>query len=308
MEVSRLRGKKRQKLSPLMRREAIDGYIGILPWFIGFMLFTLIPLATALGLSFSYWDILTPIRWAGLNNYKNILKDGKVLSSMWNTFRYMVAVVPLTTALGLLLALILNQQVRGILAFRIVYYLPAVLPGVSVALLWVWMLNPDFGIINTLLGYLGIRGPGWLTDKAWAMWGIVLRQCWGVGGGMILFLAALQGVPQSYYEAARIDGANLLQRFFSITLPMISSTIFYFIITGIIGALQEFTIFRVMTNGGPSRSTTTFVLYLYNTAFTSYTMGYASALAWVMFVVALILTALMFKTSTWVYYESENGR
>lgn len=296
-------------MTPLSRREARDGYIGILPWFIGFLLFTLIPLVTALGLSFCYWDILTPIRWAGLNNYRNILNDSKVLASMWNTFRYMIAVVPLTTALGLLLALMLNQQIRGILAFRLVYYLPAVLPGVSVALLWVWMLNPDFGIINTLLGYLGINpGPGWLTDKAWAMWGIVLRQCWGVGGGMILFLAALQSVPQNYYEAARIDGANLFQRFFNITLPMISSTIFYFIITGIIGALQEFTIFRVMTNGGPSRSTTTFVLYLYSTAFNSYTMGYASALAWVMFIVSLVLTGLMFKTSTWVYYESENGR
>lgn len=296
-------------MTPLSRREARDGYIGILPWFIGFLLFTLVPLVTALGLSFCYWDILTPIRWAGLNNYRNILSDSKVLASMWNTFRYMIAVVPLTTALGLLLALMLNQQIRGILAFRLVYYLPAVLPGVSVALLWVWMLNPDFGIINTLLGYLGINpGPGWLTDKKWAMWGIVLRQCWGVGGGMILFLAALQSVPQNYYEAARIDGANLLQRFFNITLPMISSTIFYFIITGIIGALQEFTIFRVMTNGGPSRSTTTFVLYLYSTAFNSYTMGYASALAWVMFIVSLVLTGLMFRTSTWVYYESENGR
>ena len=296
-------------MTPLSRREARDGYIGILPWFIGFLLFTLVPLVTALGLSFCYWDILTPIRWAGLNNYRNILSDSKVLASMWNTFRYMIAVVPLTTALGLLLALMLNQQIRGILAFRLVYYLPAVLPGVSVALLWVWMLNPDFGIINTLLGYQGINpGPGWLTDKKWAMWGIVLRQCWGVGGGMILFLAALQSVPQNYYEAARIDGANLLQRFFNITLPMISSTIFYFIITGIIGALQEFTIFRVMTNGGPSRSTTTFVLYLYSTAFNSYTMGYASALAWVMFIVSLVLTGLMFRTSTWVYYESENGR
>lgn len=303
-----LAAKKRQPLSPLGKREAIDGYLGILPWFIGFLLFTLIPLGTALYLSFCHWDILTPIRWAGLANYKNILKDAKVLSSMWNTFRYLIAVVPLTTALGLLIALILNQNIKGILGFRIIFYLPAVLPGVSVALLWVWMLNPDFGIVNTLLNMLGIPGPGWLTDKKWAMWGIILRQCWGVGGGMILFLAALQSVPASYYEAARIDGANLFQRFFSITLPMISSTVFYFIITGIIGALQEFTIFRVMTNGGPSRSTTTFVLYLYDTAFTSYTMGYASAMAWVLFIVSLILTGLMFKTSNWVYYESENGR
>lgn len=300
--------KKREKISPLMRREARDGYIGILPWFIGFLLFTLIPLLTAFGLSFSYWDILTPIRWAGLENYKNVLRDQKVLTSMWNTFRYMIAVVPLTTALGLLIALLLNQKIRGILPFRIIFYLPAVLPGVSVALLWVWMLNPDFGIVNSILGFFGIQGPGWLMDKNWAMWGIILRQCWGVGGGMILFLAALQNVPQNYYEAATIDGANTMQRFFKITLPMISPTIFYFIITGIIGALQEFTIFRVMTGGGPSRSTTTFVLYLYDTAFNSYTMGYASALAWLLFIVSLILTGIMFKTSSWVYYESENGR
>lgn len=300
-------GKKR-RMSKVARREAIEGYIGILPWAIGFLLFTLIPLLTAVYLSFCYWDLLTPIRWAGLENFKNLFRDVRVGESLYHTFRYTVVVVPLTTALGLLIAVLLNQKVRGILVFRIIYYLPSVLPAIAVGILWTWMLNPDFGIINTLLSYIGIQGPGWLTDKDWAMWGIILRACWGVGGGMILFLAALQGVPQTYYEAATIDGASSFQRFFKITLPMISSTIFYFIITGVIGSLQEFTLFRIMTKGGPARSTTTFVLYLYDTAFVNYTIGYATAMAWVIFFIALVLTMILFKTSGWVFYESEDRR
>jgi len=200
-----------------------------LPWLIGFLAFTAIPLVTVFYLSFTYWDILTPIKWAGLANFKKIFTDMQVLTSLWNTLRYTIFVVPITTALGLLTAVLLNQKIKGILLFRIIFYLPSVLPGVAVALLWVWILNPDYGIINTFLGYVGIQGPMWLSDPNWAMPGIILRACWGVGGGMILFLAALEGVPQNYYEAATIDGANPTQSFFKITLPMISPTIFYFV-------------------------------------------------------------------------------
>ncbi|MHB8065481.1 MAG: carbohydrate ABC transporter permease [Ruminiclostridium sp.] len=293
----------RNKMSKLARREAIDGYIGILPWLIGFLAFTAIPLFTVFYLSFTYWDILTPIKWAGFENFKHILTDKQVLSSLWNTMRYTVFVVPITTALGLLTAVLLNQKMKGILLFRVIFYLPSVLPGVAVALLWVWILNPDYGVINTFLGYVGIKGPMWLSDPNWAMPGIILRACWGVGGGMILFLAALEGVPQNYYEAATIDGANAIQSFFKITLPMISPTIFYFVITGTIASLQEYVLFRVMTNGGPVGSTKTFVFYLYETAFQRYSVGYASALAWVIFAICLILTAALFKFSSWVYYE-----
>jgi multiple sugar transport system permease protein len=175
-------------------------------------------------------------------------------------------------------------------------------------MLWIWMFNPDFGVINNMLGYLGIQGPAWLVDKNWAMWAIVIRACWGVGGGMILFLAALQSVPLTYYEAATIDGANAWQRFRRITFPMITPTIFYFVITGVIGSLQEYVLFRVMTNGGPARSTETFVYYLYDKAFVSYTIGYASALSWIIFFVALGMTLLLFKSSGWVFYEGGDER
>jgi multiple sugar transport system permease protein len=299
---------RKKKMSKLARREAIDGYIGILPWLIGFLAFTAIPLLTVLYLSFTYWDILTPIKWAGLENFKKIFSDKIVLDSLWNTLRYTIFVVPITTALGLLTAVLLNQKMKGILLFRVIFYLPSVLPGVAVALLWVWILNPDYGIINTFLGYVGIKGPMWLSDPNWAMPGIILRACWGVGGGMILFLAALEGVPQNYYEAATIDGANAIQSFFKITLPMISPTIFYFVITGTIGSLQEYVLFRVMTNGGPVGSTKTFVFYLYETAFQRYSIGYASALAWVIFAICLILTATLFKFSSWVYYEGGEAK
>jgi len=295
----------KKPMSPLAKKEAIQGYIGLLPWLIGFLCFTAVPLIAAFCLSFTYWDILTPIRWAGLNNFKEIFQDGKILSSLWNTFRYTAIAVPLTTALGLLIALMMNQKARGILIFRVIYYLPAVLPATAVALLWIWILNPEFGIINTFLSYIGITGPAWLNDPHWAMSGVIMRACWGVGGGMILFLAALQNVPQSYYDAAKIDGGSAWQCFKKVTLPMISPTIFYFVITGTIASLQEFTLFKVMTDGGPVESTTTFVLYLYNVAFGRYNIGYASALSWIIFFISLVLTWIMFKSSTWVYYEEE---
>ncbi len=300
--------KRRRRMSPLARREAIDGYIGILPWLVGFLLFTLVPLVTALYLSFCYWDILTPIKWAGIENFLSIFRDRWVLNTLWNTLRYTLVVVPLSTVLGLAIAMMLNQRVKGILFFRVVYYLPSVLPGVAVAMLWIWMLNPDFGMVNTLLKYVGIEGPAWLKDKDWAMWGVSMRALWGVGGGMILFLAALQGVPQSYYEAATIDGANAWQRFRAITFPMITPTIFYFVITGVIGSLQEYALFRVMTNGGPARSTMTYVFYLYDKAFREYAIGYASALSWIIFAIALLMTMLLFKSSGWVFYEGEDQR
>ena len=253
----------RRRMSPLARREAIDGYIGILPWLIGFLAFTLLPLCAAVGLSFCYWDILTPIRWAGVENYLNILRDPLVKNALWNTFRYTVVVVPATTALGLAIAMMLNQRTKGILFFRIVYYLPSVLPGVAVAMLWMWMFNPDFGVINTMLSYIGIQGPAWLNDKTWAMWAIVIRACWGVGGGMILFLAALQGVPVSYYEAATIDGANAWHRFRHIVIPMIKPNLVFVLIMSTISAFMLFTPVDVLTMGRGTPGTSTMVLMLH---------------------------------------------
>lgn len=293
----------RRKISRLTRREAIDGYLFISPWLIGFTLFTLIPMVTSLYISFHYWDVVTEMRWAGLNNYINLLQDSDLPRAVLNTFIYVCTIVPLSIVIGLAIALLMNTRIRGIAFFRTIFYLPSVLPGVAVAIVWVWILNPDFGMINSILRFFGIEGPMWLMDPNWAMSGCVLRACWGMGSSMIMFLAALQNVPPTYYEAAEIDGAGAFSKFFRITLPMITPTILYFLITNFISAMQEYVLFKMMTDGGPDGATTTFVLELYESAFERYNMGYASAMAWVMFFVVLLLTMLLFKTSGWVYYE-----
>lgn len=307
-EASAKKKMHRRKMSRLAKKEARDGYLFILPWFLGFVLFMLIPMITSLVISFHYWDIISDMRWAGLNNYINLFEDSDLPNAIKNTFVYTIVSVPLTTVFGLLIAMLMNSKIRCIGFFRTVFYLPSVLPSVAVAIVWVWLLNGEYGLINSLLRIFGIDGPMWLDDPHWAMAGIMLRVCWGVGGSMIMFLAALQNVPPSYYEAAEIDGAGPFRKFFSITLPMITPTIFYFVVTGFIDAMQEYVTIKMMTDGGPVGATTTFVLELYETAFEQYNMGYASAMAWVMFLVVLVLTIVLFKTSGWVYYESGDER
>lgn len=296
---------KRPKMGPMMRREAIDGYLFIMPWLIGFLLFMVIPMITSLVISFSYWDVVTEMRWAGFDNYTNLFKDSTIPNALKNTFVYSFTVVPLCTIIGLAIALLMNQKIRGIVLFRTIFYLPSILPSVAVAIVWVWILNSDFGMINNMLALVGIKGPMWLDDPNWAMTGILMRAGWGAGSSMIMFLAALQNVPISYYEASKIDGAGPVRNFFAITLPMITPTLLYYVVTGLIQAMQEYVLFKIMTDGGPSQSTTTFVFKLYGTAFERFNMGYASAMAWVMFAIVLVLTLLLFKSSSkWVYYES----
>ena len=205
-----------------------------------------------------------------------------------------------------LIALLLNRKVRGMRFFRTIFYLPTVVSSVAVSLLWMWILEPNFGLLNTFLGRIGIIGPGWLTDPAWSKNSLILMSLWSVGGGMLIYLAALQDVPESLYEAATIDGAGAFKKFFKITLPMITPTLFYNLITGVIGGLQVFSQAFIMTNGGPSYSTYFYGYHLYNKAFSEYQMGYASALAWVLLVMTLLLSLIIFKTSDkWVYYEGK---
>ena len=221
---------------------------------------------------------------------------------------YSTISVPLGLMLALALALLLNQKFKGVTAFRTIYYLPTVMSGVAVATLWKWIFNSDFGILNLLLDKIGIRGPAWLTDEDWAIWALILTSLWTVGGSMLIFLAGLQGIPNDLYEAAEIDGAGAWNKFRNITVPLISHVTFFNLILGIIGALQVFTEAWVLTEGGPNNSTLLLSVHLYRNAFEYLKMGYASAIAWVMFMIVLALTLVVFKSAPmWVHYQETQG-
>lgn len=289
------------------RREAIEGYIGISPWLIGFIVFTAGPMLASLYLSFTDWRMTSMPNWTGLANYIRIFTDDRdFYRSLSVTFSYVAMALPLQLILGLALSLLLNQSVFGIRIFRTVFYIPAVLSGVSVALVWMWLLNPDFGIVNTLLGYIGIEGPGWFWDPDWALPSIVVMGLWRVGGGAIIYLAGLQNISPHLYEAAEIDGAGLWSRFRHITVPMLTPTLFFQLVMELIEAFQVFTAVYVTTSGGPMSATLFYMFYMFRTAFVDFDMAYASALAWIMGFLILLFTALVFKSSPlWVFYDSE---
>jgi len=295
------------------QREEIMAYILISPWIIGFLWFTLGPMLTSLGLSFTETDLFTS-EFVGFANYERLLSTDVTLSLFWkalyNTAYYVFLSIPLTMLVGFVIALLLNQNIRGQSAYRILYYLPSVIPGIASALLWLWLFNPEFGIINWLLSLVGIAGPRWLYDPKTAKLALVIMSLWGAGGNMLVFLAGLQGIPTQLYEAATIDGANAWRRFVHITLPMISPTLFFVLVTNIIQSFQIFTTVYVVSDGqgGPANSTMMYVLWLYLLAFRQFRMGFASALAWVFFIVIMLFTVLIFRSSSaWVYYETEIG-
>jgi multiple sugar transport system permease protein len=289
----------------LSRREAIAGYIFILPWLFGFMFLRLGPMLASLFLSFTQYDIISPPVFTGLANYVKMFTDDP---SFWDALRvtltYAIFAVPIGLALSLGIALLLNQNVPGIAFWRTVYYLPSVVSGVAVAMLWVWLFHSQFGLINITLRAIGIKGPAWLGDPDWALIALVIMSFWTIGGGMVINLAGLQGIPTELYEAASLDGANAWRRFWTVTLPLMSPVLFFNLIMGVIETFQYFTNAYVMTNGGPGRATLFYNLYLFQNAFRFYKMGYASALAWVMLLIILALTLVIFKSSPyWVYYE-----
>lgn len=293
-------------MGKLARKEAFDCYMFISPWIIGFLIFALGPMLYSIGLSFCKWDIFTPAEFVGLANYKKLAADPLFVKSIGNTLFYTAFAVPLGIAGALGLSMLLNQKIRGITIYRTIYYLPAVVSGVAVALLWRWIFNYEYGVLNAILGdVFGIANPPeWLGSELWSKPSLILMSLWGIGGGMIIFLAGLQGIPEQLYEAAEIDGANVLERFRHITIPMLSPVIFFNLIMGIIGSFQVFVQVYIMTSGGPSNSTLFYVLYLFNNGFQFFKMGYASALAWVLFVIVLAVTVVQFKLAgRWVYYE-----
>ena len=296
-------------MSNLRRRESIEGYLFVAPLLIGLTVFAAWPMLASLAISFCKYDIFSAPKFVGIGNYAELFRDPLFWQSLKVTAIYSFVSVPLGLTLGLAVALLMNQKLRGIALFRTIYYLPAVVSGVAVALLWVWIFDPSYGLANVLLRWLGLPPSQWLSGPRTSLLSLILMSLWGVGGGMVIYLAGLQSVPQHLYEAAALDGANLQQKFRHVTLPMLTPVIFYNLIMGIIGSFQVFTQAFVMTNGGPVNSTLFYVLYLFRQAFNYYRMGYASAMAWVLFAVILALTLLVFKSSAlWVYYEGERRR
>lgn len=288
------------------RRKYLAGYLFISPWLFGFFVFTLGPFLASLYLSFTQYSIVEAPKWMGLTNYHKLFTDDPhFYKTLFNTFYYVVFHVPGVQIISLILAMVLAQNLRGISLYRTIFYLPTVTSGVATAILWQWIFNTKFGIINLSLGKLGIQGPGWLTTREWAMPALIIMSLWGVGGPMIIYLAGIKNVPISLYEAAEIDGAGRWRQFFSITLPLITPSIFYNVTLGIIGSFQVFTQAYVITDGGPADATLFYVLHLYRVAFESLHMGYASALAWILFLIILFFTLIqLFMSRRWVYYES----
>ena len=281
------------------------GFLFILPWLIGFLVFTAGPMLWSLGLSFTKYDLHTT-KYVGVENYRRLfVEDPLFWKSLTNTAYYAALSVPLGLVGSLLIAMLLNAKVRGQNIFRTLFYLPSLVPSVASSLLWLWVLNTDNGILNNAFRMIGIQGPSWFENPKWTIPAFVLMSLWGIGGGrMIIFLAGLQSISESYYEAARIDGASNLQQFFKITLPLLSPTVFFNLIIGIIGSFQTFTSAFVMTGGGPDNASLYYVLYLYRNAFEYFKLGKASAMAWVLFAILLVFTLIQFKYSKrWVHYE-----
>ncbi|MCM3573048.1 MULTISPECIES: carbohydrate ABC transporter permease [Mesobacillus] len=306
-EAARTKGLSRKA------KDNLAGYLFISPWIIGFLGLTLGPLLFSLAASFTDYNITSKMNFIGLENYKRMFTmDDLFRTSLFNTLYYVIFSVPLTTAGAILLAVLLNQKIKGMKFFRTIYYLPAVLSGVAVYFLWMQLLSPSTGLVNTMLGWFGIDGPAWLFDPEWTKPALLLMKMWSVGGGMLLYLAIMQGVSPQMYEAADIEGASPWQKFYHITLPMISPIIFFDVITSTIGAFQIFQEAYVMTengSGGPGNSLLFYNLHMWNNAFEVFNMGYASAMAWLLFIIVMILTAVNMKLGKrWVHYEGGDGK
>lgn len=295
----------------LRRREAVAGYLLLMPWILGLILFVAGPMLTSGYLSFTRYDIVNPPEFVGMQNFVDIFtRDRLFWPSMLRTFQYAAIVVPLALVGSLLAALLLNQSLQGTAFYRTFFFLPHLTPIVASAVLWGWIFNPDVGPVNHVIRTVTSSpdAPGWFRDPDWAMTGLIIMAMWGAIGGnnMVIFLAGLQGVPQELYEAASIDGAGTIRRFWHITLPMLTPTIFFNMVLGIIGALRVFAAAFVATQGGPAYATWFYALHIYTRAFKYFEMGYASALAWIFFFVMFAFTYIQFRASKrWVYYAGE---
>jgi multiple sugar transport system permease protein len=286
------------------QRRAVTGYLFIMPFILGFILWFLLPALTAIWLTFTDWNLISPPRYVGLDNLRALGGDELFWQSLKVTSIFTIISVPVSLVVSLMLALLMNTKVRGMNAFRTIYYLPSIVPAVANAVLWSWILNTDFGLANVLLRALGLPKIQWLQDPDWALPAIILVSLWGLGASMVIYLAGLQGIPTVFYEAAEIDGAGGWAKLWNITLPLLSPVIFFNLIIGIIGTFQVFTAGYLITNGGPQNATLFYVLHLYNNGFKFFKMGYAAALGWVLFAIIMLLTLFVFKyAGRMVHYE-----
>ncbi len=290
----------------IFRQQWLGGWICASPWVLGFIIFGGGPMLFSLFISLTDYDVLSAPRLIGLGNYARLLTDDRLFPlALWNTV-YMVIAVPLGMVASLAIALLMNRSIRFMPAWRTFFYLPSIMPMVASSVLWIWIFNPQGGLINHALEFFGIPGPGWLDDQTWSKPSLIIMGLWGAGGGMIVWLAGLKAIPQSLYEAAEVDGATPLQQFFHVTIPQLTPYIFFNLIMGLIGTFQIFSQAFIMTQGGPVNSTLFYVYYLFNHAFRYGNMGYASAMAWVLFVIVLVLTIFQIKGSKrWVFYEND---
>lgn len=287
------------------KREERNGYLFASPWIVGFLVFMVYPLVASLYFSFCDYSVLRRPVWTGLDNFNTLFHDEVFWTCLKNTAYFAVFFLPASLVLALALAMLLNTKVRGLAFYRTVFYLPSLVPMVATAVLFLWVFDQDNGVVNQLIRLAGGTGPGWLTDPAWSKFTIILLSLWGVGNTMIIYLAALQEVPQSMYEAADLDGASAWAKTKAVTLPMISPVLLFNLIMGIVGAIQIFTIPFVMFPGGsPAHSTYMYAAYLYDNAFRFHNMGYACAMGWIMFLIILVLTLISRQiTEKHVYYE-----
>lgn len=291
--------------SKLARREALLGYLYISPWALGFLLFTVGPILASFYLAFTSYRGYGSPDWVGLANFKQMFTTDPIF---WQSFKvtliYVLGFLPPGLILGFSIALLMNQNVAGITFFRTIYYLPAILTGVAVAIMWQFVFHKEFGVLNAILSWVGISPIAWLNNTRWVMVAFIIMGLWGVGGGMIIYLSGLQSIPTDLYEAATIDGANVWQKFWKITIPLMTPVIFFNLVTGMIGTFQIFTTAFVMTQGGPNYATYFFSLNIYYTTFRSLRLGYASAMAFILFLLILGLTYVVLVTSRrWVYYS-----
>lgn len=284
----------------------VHGWLFASPWVIGLLLFFAFPLLASIYFSFTTYSIINPGEFVGLQNYRDLMNDSLFWTAIYNTVYFTVFFVPLSIICGVSLALFLNMKVKGMAIYRTIFFLPTLVPHVAMAVLWVWLLNPQFGLVNGMLAAVGIDGPAWLGSETWSKPSLILMSLWGIGQAVVIYLAGLHDISQDYYDAAEVDGANGLQKIRYITLPLLTPVIFFNLVMGVIGAFQQFTLPYTMTKGQgtPGNSLVFYVMYIYDNGFKFFKMGYASAMAWILFVVIMALTTLIFVTSKrWVHYQ-----